>query len=204
MGTLTEAWTAAALAHASAVGIALDDPDDPHAAVVVFDARVVYAGVSPGLQRGVPAADLQVITDSLTLNAVGLWAHARGTAAGFQLPTELRDPRRLTYATAGSVALAATSPDAILLDLRGITTAEPAALKSAAAERVRAVVGELDRTMRGKTTPPAGTSPAVLARRLIEKGERREGDHYRPGPGWETLIRGVVADAAMEQEKAND
>jgi hypothetical protein len=77
---LETAWGESAFDHARAVGIAIDDPSDPHVAVAVHDGRIVYIGISdPMLQ-----VTLDELTDSLNaaiLNAFAMWrAQRSGTS----------------------------------------------------------------------------------------------------------------------------
>lgn len=61
-----------AYARACAVGIAIDNPDDPHVAVVVYQGRIVYIGISdPMLRVGLDA--LQDQLNALIFNAFAMW-----------------------------------------------------------------------------------------------------------------------------------
>lgn len=70
--SLEEDWTAASFAAAQSVGIAIDDPDDPHAAVAVHDGRIVYMGISdPLLTIGLD--QLTDLLNALILTAFSQW-----------------------------------------------------------------------------------------------------------------------------------
>lgn len=196
MGTLTEAWTAAAVADADAVGVAVDNPDDPHVAVIVHGGHVVYAQASPGI-RTLPADDLTATLAAVMLTAIGLWAQQRGGAGGMTMPPLLADPKVRVHATAGMLAMSASGDQTqLMLDLDGVTDTDPAARKAAVAQRVQSVAAELDRLLAGKRTPPASTPTAVLAQRLVARGEKWTGtDGFIPGDGWKALLQGIVADA---------
>lgn len=67
-----EIWITAANTAAEAVGICLDDPENPNLAVIVHDGRIVYIGISDPLMR----AGLDVVQDVLNgaiLSAFGQW-----------------------------------------------------------------------------------------------------------------------------------
>ena len=82
-------------------------------------------------------------------------------------------------------------------DLSEIRESDPTRRKAAVAEHLRATMGELEAAIRSKTAAPAEKSAAVLAARLVENGEYFDADAgtYAPGPGFETLLRAVAADA---------
>ena len=73
---MTEAWTAAARAETDAVGVALDNPDDPHVAVAVHGGRIVYIGISDPAMRG-DQQDLQDVINACIITAFASWAAQR-------------------------------------------------------------------------------------------------------------------------------
>lgn len=197
MGALVDAWESAALADSDSVGVAVDSPTDPHVAVVVHDRRI-WTAISPGI-RQLGEADLVTVVAATMFTAIGLWAQRRGTAAGLELPPLLQDPKRRIHALAGALAMASTGDKSqLMIDLDGIETTDPAARKAAVAERVRAVAGELARLVGGKTKSPASLPTAVLALRLVERGEtwNPQAGTFRPGTGWVVLLQGIAVDAA--------
>lgn len=98
----------------------------------------------------------------------------------------------------------AAEGEVVYLDLGGITEQDPAARKAAVAAHLRSVMGELEAQIRSKKTPPETVPSAVLGRRLIENGENYDPGKrvYTPGPGFETLIKALAADADAAAEKA--
>jgi len=92
---------------------------------------------------------------------------------------------------------------AVYLDLSGIDEDRPAARKVLVEERLTAVLRELEAVIRAKTTAPE-PSPAVLGSKLIANGEIYSLDSrtYTAGPGFETLIKALAADADAAYEKA--
>lgn len=77
---LEQVWTAAGLADADAVGVALDNPDDPHVAVAVHDGRIVYIGISDPMLRG-DLRDLQDVLNGCVYSAFAMWFAERSGAA---------------------------------------------------------------------------------------------------------------------------
>ena len=77
---LEHAWTAAGLTDADAVGIALDNPDDPHVAVAVHDGRIVYIGISDPMMRG-SLKDLQDVLNGCIYSAFAMWFAQRSGVA---------------------------------------------------------------------------------------------------------------------------
>ncbi|OHU53449.1 MULTISPECIES: hypothetical protein [Mycobacteriaceae] len=65
-------WSKAAFSAAEAVGIAIDDPDDPHVAVAVQDQQIVYIGISDGMLR-IPLDQLQDALNACIFNAFSMW-----------------------------------------------------------------------------------------------------------------------------------
>ena len=102
----------------------------------------------------------------------------------------------LIRAIAGAVAMAAGS-EYVELDLSGIAESDPTRRKAAVAEHLRATMGELEAVIRSKASPPAQEPAPVLASCLVARGERFDSDAgtYAPGPGFETLLRALAADA---------
>lgn len=82
--------------------------------------------------------------------------------------------------------------------------AEPSAAAQAVAitARLDAVMGELERSIRAKKTPPLAESPATAGRKLIERGEVYDAvsSTYTPGPGFETLLNAFIGDASLEPQ----
>ncbi len=84
---LEQVWTAAGLADADAVGVALDNPDDPHVAVAVHDGRIVYIGISDPMLRGSDPMlrgdlrDLQDVLNGCVYSAFAMWFAERSGAA---------------------------------------------------------------------------------------------------------------------------
>ena len=77
---LEHAWTAAGLTDADAVGIALDNPDDPHVAVAVHGGRIVYIGISDPMMRGI-LKDLQDVLNGCIYSAFAMWFAQRSGVA---------------------------------------------------------------------------------------------------------------------------
>lgn len=75
-----QAWTAAALTDSDAVGVALDNPDDPQVAVTVHGGRIVYIGISDPMARG-DLRELQDVLNACIFNAFAQWNSKRGAAA---------------------------------------------------------------------------------------------------------------------------
>ncbi|MFA5711728.1 hypothetical protein [Mycolicibacterium sp.] len=71
--TLMETATSGGgFAAAEAVGIFIDDPDDPHVAVVVREGRIVYIGISdPMLRRSLD--ELQDMLNAGIFTAFSMW-----------------------------------------------------------------------------------------------------------------------------------
>lgn len=74
-GPVEAAWEAAAFTAAEAVGIALDDPDDPNVAVAVQDGQIVYLGISDPMLRIDPQQLTDVINATILI-AFGTWKAA--------------------------------------------------------------------------------------------------------------------------------
>ncbi len=66
------AWREAAYTSAQATGIAIDDPDDPRAAVAVHDGQITYIGLSDSLLR-VGAEQLTDLINGLIVVAFSNW-----------------------------------------------------------------------------------------------------------------------------------
>ncbi len=69
---LEQAWIDAGIADADAVGIALDNPSDPHVAVAVHDGRIVYIGISDPMMRG-NLQELQDVLNGCIYSAFSMW-----------------------------------------------------------------------------------------------------------------------------------
>ena len=95
-------------------------------------------------------------------------------------------------------ALACTADGAVLeLDLAGAREPSPAAQQVRVFERLDGVLGQIDTMLRSKKTPPTGVPTATLGRRLVASGENYDAvaRTYTPGPGFEALVRALIADA---------
>jgi hypothetical protein len=77
---LEQAWVNAGFADADAVGIALDNPDDPHVAVAVHDGRIVYIGISDPMLRG-GLKDLENVLNGCIYSAFSMWFAQRSGIA---------------------------------------------------------------------------------------------------------------------------
>lgn len=60
------------LADANAVGIALDNPDDPHVAAAVYCGRIVYIGISDPMMRS-NQQELQDVINACIISAFSMW-----------------------------------------------------------------------------------------------------------------------------------
>lgn len=69
---LERVWEDAAFVSVEAVGLWIDDLDDPHVAVAVHDGRIVYIGISDGMLRA-PMDQLQDTLNACIFNAFGMW-----------------------------------------------------------------------------------------------------------------------------------
>lgn len=76
---MIQVWSASAAADADAIGIALDNPDDPHVAVAVHDGRIVYVGISDPMLRG-EQQELQDVLNACIINAFAMWGAQRSGA----------------------------------------------------------------------------------------------------------------------------
>lgn len=70
------------LADANAVGIAIDNPDDPHVAVAVYDGRIVYIGISDPMMKG-NQQELQDVINACILSAFAMWGAQRSGVVEF-------------------------------------------------------------------------------------------------------------------------
>lgn len=123
--------------------------------------------------------------------------------------TEPKSPEKRTvefyYGLAAALAMTAQQE---VIPLMALPPAEPGAGPAARRAQVRAEVEALGRRLATelarKTTPPRGQPPATAGRILVSRGERvdREARTYTPGPGLDTLIGALVADAQMKKENA--
>ncbi len=78
LGDIEAAWSKGAFTAAEAVGIFIDDPDDPHVAVAVQDGRIIYIGISDPMLRG-PIDELQDVLNAGIFSAFSMWqAQLRG------------------------------------------------------------------------------------------------------------------------------
>ncbi|ART70596.1 MULTISPECIES: hypothetical protein [Mycobacteriaceae] len=81
-----EAWTQATFPSVEAVGIGVDDPDDPHVAVAVHGGCITYIGISDPMLH----VDLEVLQD--VLNAAIFTAFSSWTAqASGKAPRLMQD-----------------------------------------------------------------------------------------------------------------
>lgn len=121
-----------------------------------------------------------------------------------------RQTRLLLYTTASAIAMATDGKDAVELDLSLLEPRRqpsPGAQKQAVAELLARTMTALDAVIRSQTAPPRRTSPAVLGRKLTQRGERTEvvlgrERRYAPGGGFQTLLEAAIVDAAAEAEKS--
>lgn len=70
--SLETVWQEAAFTSAEAVGLWIDDLDDPHVAVAVHGGQIVYIGISDAMLRG-PLDALQDVLNACIFNAFGMW-----------------------------------------------------------------------------------------------------------------------------------
>lgn len=70
-----------AFASANAVGVWIDNPDDPQVAVAVHDGRIVYLGISDPMLR-VDTDQLQDAINSCIFNAFAMWRAQLEVGAG--------------------------------------------------------------------------------------------------------------------------
>ena len=70
------------LADANAVGIALDNPDDPHVAVAVHGGRIVYIGISDPMMNS-DQQELRDVINACILSAFAMWGAQRSGAVEF-------------------------------------------------------------------------------------------------------------------------
>jgi len=73
---LETALETAAFTEANAVGLSIDDPDDPHVAVAVRHGRIVYIGISDPMLR-VGLDQLQDVLNATIVNAFAMWQAQR-------------------------------------------------------------------------------------------------------------------------------
>jgi hypothetical protein len=120
----------------------------------------------------------------------------------FTIPAENRGTQIFMHALSASIAMAAEG-GAVYLDLSGIDEERPAARKVLVEEHLTAVLRELEAVIRAKTITPEA-SPAVLGSRLIANGESDNvlTHRYTAGPGFETLLKALAAEADAAYEKA--
>jgi hypothetical protein len=120
----------------------------------------------------------------------------------FTIPAENRETQILMHALSASIAMAAEG-GAVYLDLSEINEERPAARKVLVEEHLAAVLGELEAVIRAKKGE-LEPSPAVLGSRLIANSETYNPGNrtYTPGPGFETLIKAIAADADATYEEA--
>lgn len=107
------------------------------------------------------------------------------------------------HTLAAALSAAARVP-ATMLDLSDIDEPSPAAQKAAVAARLSSVMGQLEKVIRSQKAPPAGISPATAGRLLVERDENYDASKrtYTPGPGFETLINVLFAQARQDAEDA--
>lgn len=86
----------------------------------------------------------------------------------------------------------------VVLDLDRLRQPSPGAQRTVVAQKLAAAMSRLDAVIRAQRTPPSTTSPATLARQLVQRGEVVDwrGGRYMPGPGLVTMIETALADAA--------
>jgi len=81
MSTGTE-FVETTLADANAVGIALDNPDDPHVAVAVHGGRIVYIGISDPMMNS-DQQELRDVINACILSAFAMWGAQRSGVVEF-------------------------------------------------------------------------------------------------------------------------
>ena len=180
----------------TAVGVAVDNTDDLHAAVVFYDGKVLYANASEPLRRG-SQRELQDTINALTLISFGQWRQLAGGGGAPLEDAQIPDDAGKCAALAGATAAASDDP-IVVMDLAGATEPEEVAA------RIRSVVGDLDRVIRSQAKPPASPSRVLLGTRLSRNGERADPKtgKYTPGPGYEALLRSVPAEQVSMIEAA--
>ncbi|MFA5710761.1 hypothetical protein [Mycolicibacterium sp.] len=106
-----------------------------------------------------------------------------------------RDTVLYIHALAGAMACARSNAP-VLLDLRGVNEASPSAQRAAVTELMNQTLADLETMIRSKKVPPPRTSPAVIARKVIELHENYDAVErtYTPGVGFRTLIEGLAID----------
>ena len=120
-----------------------------------------------------------------------------------KIPAHTRETQLVVHAVAAAAAMASAN-EVVHLDLGGITETDPRRRKAAVADRLRAVMGDLEVLIRSKTVPPARPARALLGARLAENGEVYDprGGTYAPGPGFEALLKGLLLDTEAAADKA--
>ena len=73
---LETVWEEAAFKSAEAIGLWIDDLDDPHVAVAVHGGQIVYIGISDGMLRA-PLDQLQDVLNACIFNAFSMWRAQR-------------------------------------------------------------------------------------------------------------------------------
>jgi len=81
MSTGTE-FVETTLADANAVGIALDNPDDPHVAVAVHGGRIVYISISDPMMNS-DQQELRDVINACILSAFAMWGAQRSGVVEF-------------------------------------------------------------------------------------------------------------------------
>lgn len=81
----------------------------------------------------------------------------------------------------------------------------PAAQQVRVEQELAVTLAGLDAVIRSKKAPPTGIPTATLGRRLAERDEHFDAvaGTYEPGPGFQTLMLGVAADALHALEGGN-
>lgn len=79
-------WRLAAFPSVEAVGIGIDDPDDPHVAVAVHDGCITYIGISDPMLH----ADLEVLQDVLNAAIFTAFSSWHAQASG-KVPRLMQD-----------------------------------------------------------------------------------------------------------------
>jgi hypothetical protein len=120
-----------------------------------------------------------------------------------KIPAQTRETQLVVHAVAAAAAMASAN-EVVHLDLGGITETDPRRRKADVADRLRAVMGDLEVLIRSKTVPPARPARALLGARLAENGEVYDprGGTYAPGPGFEALLKGLLLDTEAAADKA--
>ncbi|MBX8688096.1 hypothetical protein GO011_11730 [Mycobacterium sp. 20091114027_K0903767] len=109
--------------------------------------------------------------------------------------TDAGREKQLYMHTLASAVACASSGEAAQFQVSG-REPSPATQKVRVQQELDVTLTALDALIRSKKAPPTGVPTATLGKRLIERGEKYDAINrtYTPGPGFETLLSGIVAD----------